>query len=78
MMHGVVNPLKEPVMKLTPEELAKLALLVGNAIGNLPAYASPSTIDEYAYLTAIRHKLEIACDQADRASYPPARSRPGG
>ncbi len=52
-------------MELTHEELAKLALLVGNAIGNLPAYASPSTIDEYTYLTAIRRKLEIACDQAD-------------
>ncbi len=54
-------------MELTHEELAKLALLVGDAIGNLPAYASPITINEYAYLTAIRRKLEIACDQADTA-----------
>jgi hypothetical protein len=55
-------------MELTHEELAKLALLVGNAIGNLPAWASPSAIDEYAYLTAIRRKLEIACDEADTAA----------
>jgi len=55
-------------MELTHEELAKLTLLVGNAIGNLPVYSSPSTNDEYAYLTAIRHKLEIACDEADTPS----------
>lgn len=55
-------------MELTHEELAKLALMVGDAIGNLPAYASPFTTDEYAYLTTIRRKLEIACDEADTAS----------
>ncbi len=55
-------------MELTHEELAKLTLLVGNAIGNLPVYSSPSTKDEYAYLIAIRRKLDIACDEADTAN----------